>query len=168
MAARAEAGAAEGTKPLGAVLTLSEAAWASGLARADLEAAVAAGEIPVARVVRGGRAVPVVSLADLEALHRRAAGAARASADERSALRERVARLEGELAASERVERSLQRYADRLEERSAERARELEAALAESRRREMTLARALGRAEALAARGPAALEAGRPARRRKG
>jgi hypothetical protein len=48
-----------------------------------------------------------------------------------------VARLEGELAASERIERSAQRYADKLEEK-----------LAEARRREASLARALGYAEA--------------------
>jgi hypothetical protein len=47
------------------------------------------------------------------------------------------ARLEGELAASERIERAAQRYADKLEER-----------LAEGRRREAALARALGYAEA--------------------
>jgi transcription initiation factor TFIIIB Brf1 subunit/transcription initiation factor TFIIB len=48
-----------------------------------------------------------------------------------------VARLRGELAASERIERSAQRYADRLEEK-------LEAA----RRREASLARAVGYLEA--------------------
>ena len=48
-----------------------------------------------------------------------------------------VARLTGELAASERIERSAQRYADRMEEK-------LEAA----RRREASLARALGYVEA--------------------
>jgi hypothetical protein len=47
------------------------------------------------------------------------------------------ARLEGELAASERIERSAQRYADKLEEK-----------LAEARQREASLARALGYAEA--------------------
>jgi chromosome condensin MukBEF ATPase and DNA-binding subunit MukB len=60
------------------------------------------------------------------------------------AQRERVheleleqARLAGELAASERIERAGQRYADRLEEK-----------LAEARKREASLARALGYAEA--------------------
>ncbi len=48
-----------------------------------------------------------------------------------------LARLRGELAASERIERVAQRYADRLEEK-------LEAA----RRREASLARALGHTEA--------------------
>jgi hypothetical protein len=47
------------------------------------------------------------------------------------------ARLEGELAASERIERAAQRYADKLEER-----------LAEARKREASLARALGYVEA--------------------
>jgi chromosome condensin MukBEF ATPase and DNA-binding subunit MukB len=47
------------------------------------------------------------------------------------------ARLEGELAASERNERAAQRYADKLEEK-----------LAEARRREASLARALGYVEA--------------------
>lgn len=60
------------------------------------------------------------------------------------AQRERVrelelekARLSGELAASERIERAGQRYADKLEEK-----------LAEARKREASLARALGYAEA--------------------
>ena len=52
----------------------------------------------------------------------------------------------------ERVERALQRYTDRLEERSAKRIGELEQHLAVSRQREMTLARALGRAEGQLAR----------------
>lgn len=47
------------------------------------------------------------------------------------------ARLQGELAASERIERAAQRYADKLEER-----------LVEGRKREASLARALGYAEA--------------------
>jgi chromosome condensin MukBEF ATPase and DNA-binding subunit MukB len=47
------------------------------------------------------------------------------------------ARLQGELAASERIERASQRYADRMEEK-----------LAEARRREASLARALGYVEA--------------------
>jgi hypothetical protein len=46
------------------------------------------------------------------------------------------ARLQGELSASERIERSAQRYADRLEVK-----------LAEARRREASLARALGYVE---------------------
>src|SRR5262249_2806457 len=60
------------------------------------------------------------------------------------AQRERVraleldnARLAGELAASERIERHAQRYADKLEEK-----------LGEARKREASLARALGYAEA--------------------
>lgn len=60
------------------------------------------------------------------------------------AQRERVhelelarARLEGELSASERIERASQRYADKLEEK-----------LAEARKREASLARALGYVEA--------------------
>jgi hypothetical protein len=47
------------------------------------------------------------------------------------------ARLTGELAASERIERAAQRYADKLEEK-----------LAEARKREASLARALGYVEA--------------------
>jgi len=61
------------------------------------------------------------------------------------------ARLEGELAASERIERAAQRYADRLEEK-----------LAEARKREASLARALGYAEAQRDLLQARLE-GRPA-----
>lgn len=44
-----------------------------------------------------------------------------------------LARLQGELSASERIERAAQRYADRLEEK-----------LADARRREASLARAVG------------------------
>lgn len=51
-----------------------------------------------------------------------------------------LARVKAHLDAAERVERSLQRYADRLE-----------AELAEARRETLALARALGRAEQLAA-----------------
>lgn len=47
------------------------------------------------------------------------------------------ARLQGELSASERIERAAQRYADKLEEK-----------LTEARKREASLARALGYAEA--------------------
>lgn len=63
---------------------------------------------------------------------------------------ERVARarLEGELASSDKVERSMQRYADRLEQ-------ELE----ESRKQAMTLARALGRAERIASKSTQRIEA---------
>jgi predicted RNase H-like nuclease (RuvC/YqgF family) len=60
------------------------------------------------------------------------------------AQRERVrelelaqARLQGELSASERIERASERYTDKLEEK-----------LAEARKREASLARALGYAEA--------------------
>jgi hypothetical protein len=60
------------------------------------------------------------------------------------AQRERVrelelvqARLQGELSASERIERAAQRYADKLEEK-----------LVDARKREASLARALGYAEA--------------------
>ena len=144
---------AEGAREFPAVvLTLSEAAWAAGLAREELEAAVRAGRLRVRRVVRGGRVVSVVALDELEALH----GEHRARCESREELTHRletrVARLEGELAASEKVERSLQRYADRLEERSATRIAELESHLSEARRREMTLARVLGQTEARLAR----------------
>ena len=131
-----------------AVLTMAEAAWASGLSREVLEKCVRDGELAVRRVSRRGRVEPVVALCDLERVHAAHVRDAAERADESSALRERVARLEGELATSERVERSLQRYADRLEERSAEREQQLSLDLSESRKREMTLARALGQAEA--------------------
>jgi chromosome segregation ATPase len=130
------------------VLTLVEAAWAAGLSRGALQERIRSGELRVRRVMREGRVVSVVRLKELEAVHRRCAREAESARDERAALRERVARLEGELESSTRVERSLQRYADRLEERSEARVRRLESGLAEARRREMTLARALGRAEA--------------------
>lgn len=60
-----------------------------------------------------------------------------AQRSEMRALELERARLQGELAASERIERAGQRYADKLEEK-----------LAEARRREASLARALGYVEA--------------------
>ena len=75
------------------------------------------------------------------------------------AQRERVhelelahARLQGELAASERIERASQRYADKMEEK-----------LSEARKREASLARALGYAEAQRDQLAARLGAGRKA-----
>src|SRR5262245_55042554 len=62
------------------------------------------------------------------------------------------ARLQGELAASERIERASQRYADKLEEK-----------LTEARKREASLARALGYAEAQRDQLTARLGEGRPA-----
>jgi len=53
------------------------------------------------------------------------------------ALELEAARLSGQLDASERIERSAQRYADKMEEK-----------LAQARQREASLARALGYAEA--------------------
>ena len=53
------------------------------------------------------------------------------------ALELEAARLKGQLDTSERIERSAQRYADKMEEK-----------LAEARQREASLARALGYAEA--------------------
>ena len=60
--------------------------------------------------------------------------------EQREALRKKeleLARLEGELSTSERVERAAQRYADRLEEK-----------LEDARKREASLARAIGYLEA--------------------
>lgn len=130
------------------VLTLVEAAWASGLARGELQRLIRARELSVRRVVREGRVVSVVSLKELERVHRAHASAEDERREASDRLRERLARMEGELAASAKVERALQRYADRLEEKSNGRILQLEAGLAEARKREMTLARALGRAEA--------------------
>ena len=136
----------------GALLPLAEAAWAAGLARSELRACIDRGEIAVHRLLLGRRAVAAVDLKDMERLVRdldaqRPAPDARLTDGELATLRETVARLEGELTASDRVERALQRYADKLETRLALRERELEARLAESRKRELTLARALGQAE---------------------
>ncbi|MEM7309957.1 MAG: hypothetical protein AAF682_25000 [Planctomycetota bacterium] len=76
----------------------------------------------------------------------------RAELDEERARVQRravdVARLEGELAASDKVEAAAKRYADRLEEK-----------LEVSRRREATLAREVGRLEARAQRAENLLEA---------
>lgn len=67
----------------------------------------------------------------------------------------RSARLEGELGASSKIERSLQAYADRLEDE-----------LCTARKQAMTLARALGRAEQLATPPPARLAQPAPPKRR--
>ena len=67
----------------------------------------------------------------------------------------KTARLEGELGASSKVERSLQAYADRLEDE-----------LVSARKQAMTLARALGRAEQLAEAAPARLAAKAAPKRR--
>jgi hypothetical protein len=131
----------------GALLPLAEAAWASGLPRGVLTAAIVEGALRSHRLVLHGRVRAAIALSELEAWLRERGAAAEAPSPELAAAREELARMRGELAASERVERSLQRYADKLEERSDRRLGELEAALVESRRREMTLARHLGRAE---------------------
>ncbi len=144
------------------VLTMAEAAWAAGLAREELEQAVREGRIAVRRVVRAGRVVSVVALEELQHLHENEATRKQGREEEATRLAQRNARLEGELVASERVERSLQRYTDRLEERSGNRISELEGHLHEARRREMTLARALGNAEAKLARYEALAPPGEP------
>ena len=133
------------------VLTLAEAAWASGLTRDELQQSVRSGELRVRRIARGGRVVSVVAMKELERVHL-SITTEREQTEEsiqlsNQAMREQLARLEGELDASSRVERSLQRYTDRLEERMAVRVSELENSLAISRQRELTLARALGRIE---------------------
>lgn len=143
--------ASPGASP-GALLPLAEAAWAAGLARSELRACIDRGEIAVHRLLMGRRAVAAVDLKDMERLvhaieAQRPTPGAGLTDGEIATLRESVARLEGELAASDRVERALQRYADKLETRLAERERELGAQLDESRKRELTLARLLGQAE---------------------
>jgi hypothetical protein len=146
------AAAPRADEPPGVVLPLAEAAWAAGLSRSALTEAVQQGRIPVRRLVVAGRAVAAVALRDLEGMSRdrEAQHAARSAEHELEAarLRETVARMEGELETSARVERSVQRYADRLEQRMAKDVGRLEAELAEAHKRELTLARALGAAEA--------------------
>ncbi len=134
------------------VLTLAEAAWAAGMTREELESSIRRGELLVRRVARGGRLVSVVAMKDLERIYRAAAAEREQNDVDQQGLRERIARLEGELETSDRVERSLQRYTDRLEERTALRISELEKTLVVSRQRELVLARALGRMEGQYAR----------------
>lgn len=133
------------------VLTLAEAAWASGLTRDELEQSVRRGELRLRRIVRGGRVVSVVAMKELERVHLTVTTEREQTEESvqasNQAMREQLARLEGELDASTRVERSLQRYTDRLEERMSVRISELENSLAISRQRELTLVRALGRIE---------------------
>ena len=136
----------------GVLLPLAEAAWASGLPRSVLQGAVDSGRVNLQRLVVGGRAVASVSLKEMEAFvleHRgQDDGVSPDAPGSDPALRERIANLEGRLESSERVERSLQKYADKLEVRGEKSLAKLEQQLADARKREMSLARALGQAEA--------------------
>ena len=93
--------------------------------------------------------------AQLEDERQRRADLEEGQRQELEAERLKAARLEGELGASSKVERSLQAYADKLEDE-----------LHSARKQAMTLARALGRAEQLAAASTARLpEKAAPKRR---
>lgn len=131
----------------GVLLPLAEAAWAAGIPRQELLESIREGRIEARRFVRGGRVIAAVSLKDMERLFAERDERPSWDGDEVARMRERIARLEGELHAADKVETSLQRYADKLEERMSTRVADLETQLAEAHRREMTLARALGAAE---------------------
>ncbi len=146
-------------------ISLSEAERRFEVTREQVIARIRDGRFEARRTLCDGDLVVAVSSKELEAeFSLRPAGSLPLPAqtddatildevrEELQAERVARARLEGELASSDRVERSAQRYADRLE-------RELE----ESRKQAMTLARALGRAEKLAAASTKQLAA--PARR---
>lgn len=143
-------------------ISLQEAERHFEVTRASLVRAVRAGKLQTRRILVENDLVVAVSSAELERDYspRRALAAADEKPEvpladvalrvELEAERIQRARLEGELAASDKIERSLQRYADRLE-----------VELAEARKQAMTLARALGRAERLAGEQAARLEAPR-------
>ena len=126
--------------------------------RADIVAAVKRGELSSKRIVCGDELEVALSSAELAVRwSRRSAPLPRplraqvpppiavdprvTQLEERlAAEREARARAEGELASADRVERAVQRYADRLE-----------GELERTRKQMLSLARALGRAEQLAA-----------------
>lgn len=130
----------------GVLLTVGNAARLAGVAEGAIWEGIARGRLPARAGVRQGREVWLVPLDDLREEFE---GAARTAPlvgghdPEQAELRERIARLEGELSASERAERAAQRYADRVEVRASE----LEAAVEVERGKTLTLARALGHAE---------------------
>ncbi|MEM1449040.1 MAG: hypothetical protein AAF957_20930 [Planctomycetota bacterium] len=137
-------------------LPLDEAVLRFDVDRKELTAAVRRGDIDVRAKVVGGDVVASVCSteltsrygpprsAPLEAPTSTPAPAPEDLAEER---RERE-RLEGQLAASERLERGLQRYADRLEERSDREREAYEEKLAQAELMRLQLARVVGRLEA--------------------
>lgn len=153
-----------------------EAARRFGVPREELTGRVRAGELQMRAKVAGGELVATLCSTDLLALYgepqigvtQPVAGETRArpSSDELNRLhgelveqRDHVrvleldrARLEGQLETSGRIERGLQRYADKLEDR-----------LADAEVLRLNLARAVGQLEAEAARLRARLELAEPA-----
>lgn len=139
----------------GVLLSVQNAARLAHASEGTIWQSIATGELPsVCRTGRSGTGQEVdVWLVPLDRLRSTFAGRgdlpplARDGQPEDPrrvrALLERVARLEGELAAAERCERAANRYSDRLEDR----VEQLEETLAGERRRALLLARAIGRLE---------------------
>lgn len=124
----------------GVLLSTTNAARLAGVGEGEIWEQIAKGALPARAGQRPGGEVWLVPL---DELRRRFEGATRRVPIEELEWRERVAHLEGRLEASERVERAVQRHADRLEGRVGE----LEGSLDEERKKSLTLARALGQAE---------------------
>ncbi len=154
-------------------LPLDEAARRFDVSREGLTAAVRRGDLEVRAKVVGGDVVASVSSTDLavrygpprsEPLPKGAAGpqAAIGSRDDLDGAHGRLvaaedrarvleldrARLDGRLETAERLERALQRYADRLEERREREREAYEVKLAEAEVVRLQLARVVGRLEA--------------------
>ena len=166
------AGLRKGSHPPRLVFWLppEEAARRFGVTRAELTRSVRAGQVTMRARVAGGELVATLCSTDLIALYgepqavpnpgtaapdpdelERVHGALVEERDLVRTLELDRARLEGQLEASGRIERGLQRYADKLEERLAD---------AESLR--LNLARAVGQLEAEAVRLRARLELAKP------
>lgn len=137
--------------------------------RSELVAAVRSGALRSRRILRGEDLVVALSSTELLVHYPRREKPLQASSrplagsyETEQSLREQaaeLARVQGRLAAAEKIERSMQRYADRLE-----------GELAKVRQEALTLARALGRAEQLAASNAAEmqrLQAPEPRKRRR-
>ena len=124
----------------GVLLSTSNAARLAGVPEGEIWEQIAKGGLAASAGRRPGGGVWMVPL---EEQRRRFEGASRRVPIEELEALTRLARLEGELAASERVERATQRHADRLEERLSS----LEDDLEEERGKTLSLARALGQAE---------------------
>ena len=124
----------------GVLLSTANAARLAGVAEGEIWEQIARGGLAARAGQRPGGEVWLVPL---EELRQRFEGASRRVPIEELEWKSRLARLEGELATAERVERAVQRHADRLETRISD----LEGGLEEERGKTLSLARALGQAE---------------------
>ncbi|MDF1798709.1 MAG: hypothetical protein P1V81_06000 [Planctomycetota bacterium] len=169
-------------RPAGLVywLPIAEATRRFDCGREAVTAAVRAGDLEVRAKVIGGEVVASVSSRDLTALFGEPLGAPTpaepvaapapepelerlhgqlvAAEDRARVLELDHARLEGRLETADRVERGLQRYADKLETRLDETREQYEARLLEAEHLRLNLARVVGRMETELARLQAKVE----------